>query len=234
MPAPPSRRWGTGSDSTTSARCSGAPTCECSRRRWATLASAVGASGQLLFFPRDRSTGWGWLPLGREASAIDLDAAAAELGAHESLRIALGSPGAGLTGFRVTHLEAVRAQQVALAAQATARAITSYAEPEVRTAAMLASDLEASRRLVSKALGGLAADTEGAERLRETLLTFLSEKGSYTATAERVHLHKNSVKYRVDKAVEERGRPLDDERLELELALVACRWLGASVLRAPG
>jgi DNA-binding PucR family transcriptional regulator len=38
------------------------------------------------------------------------------------------------------------------------------------------------------------------------------------------------VKYRVDKAIEERGRPLDDERLELELALVACRWLGAGVL----
>jgi DNA-binding PucR family transcriptional regulator len=134
----------------------------------------------------------------------------------------------------VTHLEALRAQQVALAAHATAQAITSYADPEVRTAAMLTSDLEATRRLVAKALGGLASDTEGAQRMRETLLTFLSERGSYTATAERVHLHKNTVKYRVDKAVEERGRPLDDERLELELALVACRWLGASVLRAPG
>jgi DNA-binding PucR family transcriptional regulator len=174
------------------------------------------------------------LPLGREATGLDLDAAVAELGAQETLRIAFGSPGAGVTGFRVSHLEAVRAQQVALAARAGAHAITSYADPEVRTAAMLTADLEATRRLVAKALGGLASDTEGAERIRETLLTFLSERGSYTATAERVHLHKNTVKYRVDKAVEERGRPLDDERLELELALVACRWLGASVLRAPG
>ena len=97
---------------------------------------------------------------------------------------------------------------------------------------MLATDIEGTRRLVEKALGALAADTESAERLRSTLLTFLGEKGSYTATAERVHLHKNTVKYRVDKAVEERGRPLDDERLELELALIACRWLGAEVLRA--
>ncbi|HSV38625.1 MAG TPA: helix-turn-helix domain-containing protein, partial [Nocardioidaceae bacterium] len=85
---------------------------------------------------------------------------------------------------------------------------------------------------VAKALGSLALDNEGAERLRDTLLAFLTEKGSYTATAERVHLHKNTVKYRVDRAVEERGRPLDEERLELELALVACRWLGSSVLRA--
>ena len=193
------------------------------------LGKSLGASGQPLFFARDRTTGWGWLPLGREAAHLDL--AAVDLGAKESFRIALGSPGAGLTGFRVTHQEAVRAQQVALAAQAAAQPVTSYADPEVRTAAMLASDLETTRRLVAKALGGLADDTDGAERLRETLLTFLTEKGSYTATAERVHLHKNTVKYRVDKAVEERGRPLDDERLELELALVACRWLGASVLR---
>ncbi|WP_329476408.1 hypothetical protein OG555_32715 [Kribbella sp. NBC_01484] len=41
------------------------------------------------------------------------------------------------------------------------------------------------------------------------------------------------MKYRVDKALEERGRPLDDERLELELALVACRWLAGSVLMPP-
>ncbi len=198
-----------------------------------TVGKNMGASGQPLFFSRDRSTGWGWLALGRQATDVDLDAAALELGAHESLRIAFGSPGAGISGFRVTHLEAVRAQHVALAAQATAQTITSFANPEVRTAAMLTTDLEATRRLVSNALGGLASDTEGAERLRETLLTFLDEKGSYTATAERVHLHKNSVKYRIDKAVEERGRPLDDERLELELALVACRWLGTSVLLPP-
>ena len=79
-------------------------------------------------------------------------------------------------------------------------------------------------------LGPLAADDEGAERVRETLLTFLTEKGSFVATAERTHLHKNTVKYRVDKAIELRGRPIDDDRFNLELALIACRWLGESVL----
>jgi len=93
---------------------------------------------------------------------------------------------------------------------------------------MLAVDRESTRRLVAKALGPLAAGNEGAERLRDTLLTFLSEKGSYAATSEKVHLHKNTVKYRIDRAIEVRGRPLDDERLEL--ALVACRWLGPMVL----
>jgi DNA-binding PucR family transcriptional regulator len=61
-------------------------------------------------------------------------------------------------------------------------------------------------------------------------MAFLAERGSYVATAARVHLHKNTVKYRIDKAIEERGRPVDDGRLELELALIACRWLGETVL----
>ncbi|HET6985287.1 MAG TPA: helix-turn-helix domain-containing protein, partial [Kribbella sp.] len=188
-------------------------------------AAAAGCSGQPLFVPRDRSTGWGWIPLGRARPAITV--AGDEEGENW---IAVGSPAAGADGFRVTHLEALRAQQVALAARDRAHRVTTFTDQQVRTAAMMAADPEGTRRLVRNALGPLAADTETAARLRETLLVFLAEKGSYLATADRVHLHKNTVKYRVDKALEERGRPLDDERLELELALVACRWLAGSVL----
>ena len=195
------------------------------------ISKALNADGQPLFFPRDRSTAWGWVPLGRTGEAPDVRLDEAEVDrVGTDLYAAFGTPGAGPSGFRVTHLEAIRARQVAIAAGARAMRVTTYGDPEVRTAGMLAADLEGTRRLVDKALGSLAADTESAERLRDTLLTFLGEKGSYTATAERVHLHKNTVKYRIDKAIEERGRPLDDERLELELALVACRWLGAGVL----
>ncbi len=195
------------------------------------LAREVGASGQPLFFPKDRSAGWGWVPLGRGRPVVDVAALQPVLDeADAGLHAALGTPAAGPAGFRVSHLEAGRAQQVALAAGRQALRLTSYTDPEVRAAAMLATDLDNARRLVGKALGGLATDSEHSERLRETLLAFLAEKGSYTATAERIHLHKNTVKYRVDRAVEERGRPLDDDRLELELALIACRWLGGAVL----
>lgn len=196
------------------------------------IARGVGSEGTPLFFPRDRTTAWGWVPLGR-ASEPAMPAGELRLETPGGLHAAFGMPGAGIPGFRITHLEAVRAHEVAMAAGARALRLTSYADPAVRTAAMLATDLEGTRRLVAKSLGSLAADTEGAERLRDTLQVFLAEKGSYTATAERVHLHKNTVKYRVDKAIEERGRPVDEERLELELALIACRWLGATVL-TPG
>ncbi|TCC54152.1 hypothetical protein E0H75_07355 [Kribbella capetownensis] len=196
------------------------------------LTKTVGGAGQPLFVPRDRTTGWGWVPLGRAAEVRGLDMLHYD-DADGELRVATGSPAAGAAGFRVTHLQAIRAQQVAVTAQGCAVRVTSFVDPEVRTAAMLAADLDGTRRLVANALGGLAADTDNAVRLRETLQVFLAEKGSYIATADRVHLHKNTVKYRIDRAVDERGRSLDDERLELELALVACRWLGRSVLTTP-
>jgi DNA-binding PucR family transcriptional regulator len=44
-------------------------------------------------------------------------------------------------------------------------------------------------------------------------------------------MHKNTVQYRVRKAEEALGRPLSARRRDVELALLACEWLGASVLR---
>jgi DNA-binding PucR family transcriptional regulator len=197
----------------------------------ADVGQALQAPGRPLFWPKDRTTAWAWFAVERGRREPATAALETALGGREApLRVALGSPAPGAAGFRTTHLEARRAQQVALVARDRAARATSYDDPGVRAAALLASDLESTRRMVATALGGLAADTESAERLRTTLRVFLDEKGSYLGASHRLHLHKNTVKYRVDRAVAERGRPIDDDRLELELALVACRWLGAAVL----
>lgn len=192
------------------------------------VARALGGTAQPLFVAQDRATAWGWIPLG--ATATSVDTAALLESDHPGIRIATGVPAAGADGFRTSHLDALQAQSVALVAQERAGAVTAYGDPEVRAAALLATDLEATRRLVRTALGGLAEDAEGTARLRETLRVFLSTRNSFAATAERVHLHKNTVKYRVDRAVELRGRGVDEDRLDLELALIACRWLGTAAL----
>ena len=82
-------------------------------------------------------------------------------------------------------------------------------------------------------LGALAIDDEPQARLRETARVFLSTGGSFTATAEQLMLHKNTVHYRIRKAEEIRGGPLQESRLDVELALSACRWLGSAVLQPP-
>ena len=55
-------------------------------------------------------------------------------------------------------------------------------------------------------------------QLRDTVRVFLDCDGSYTQAAARLHLHKNTVHYRVRKAEELRGRPLAGDRLDVEVS----------------
>jgi DNA-binding PucR family transcriptional regulator len=63
---------------------------------------------------------------------------------------------------------------------------------------------------------------------------FLQESGSFVAAGERLTLHKNTVRYRIGKAEESLGHPLGEDRLQVELALLAAQWLGSTVLRHVG
>ena len=144
------------------------------------------------------------------------------------MRVACGEVHGGLDGFRATHRQAVAAQAVALVAGPAAAALTEFGE--VGAIALLCADLEATRAWVAGVLGPLAADDEQHARLRETLLVFLTLGSSYTAAAEQLLMHRNSVRYRVARAQQLRGRPIRDDRFDVELALRACRWLGRAVL----
>jgi DNA-binding PucR family transcriptional regulator len=98
----------------------------------------------------------------------------------------------------------------------------------------MSGSIELLRAWVLETLGPLADDDDHNARLRDTLRVVLQEKGGYKATAERLILHKNSVQYRVRKAAEALGHPIDEHRLQVELALLASQWLGATVLRPVG
>ena len=76
----------------------------------------------------------------------------------------------------------------------------------------------------------LAANTDSDERLRETLRGFLRNSSSFKSSADELHLHVNSVKYRVQRAIERRGRPIEEDRIDVEVALLLCHWFGAGVL----
>jgi len=82
-------------------------------------------------------------------------------------------------------------------------------------------------------LGRLAADTDSDARLRETFRVFLNAGASYTLAAEQLTLHFNTVKYRVGRALARRGRPITDDRFDVELALLLCHWYGDVMLLPP-
>ena len=142
--------------------------------------------------------------------------------------VAVGESARGIDGFRITHTQAVQTQAVALLGGADAPQVTTFGQ--VGVAALLTADLETTRAWVRQVLGRLATDDEHSARLRETLRVFLATGGSYTASAAELAMHKNSVKYRVEKAGQERGRPIGGDRLDVELALHACHWFGRAVL----
>ncbi|MEQ0564040.1 helix-turn-helix domain-containing protein [Amycolatopsis sp. NEAU-NG30] len=188
----------------------------------------VRGQGRPLFVPRDEASAWVWLPLppGATVGREHLTAALAE--AEPGVRVTAGDPGTGVAGFRDTHQQARRVHALALAAGEHCDRVLTFRE--VGTVALMTSDLNAARLWVASTLGGLAADDENCARLRETLRVFLASGGSYTAAAAELAMHKNSVQYRVRKAQELLPRGLGEGRLDAELALGLCRWLGAAVL----
>ena len=68
-------------------------------------------------------------------------------------------------------------------------------------------------------LGRLASTDETTCRLAATLRTYLDESGSRGRTAKRLHVHENTVAYRIRQAEELLGRSLDKRTLELRAAL---------------
>jgi DNA-binding PucR family transcriptional regulator len=187
----------------------------------------MGGEGRSLFLPQDESSAWAWLPLGgRKVATLKAEPAPGA----DGVRFALGSVGGALAGFRRTHRQALGAHAVALAAGPAARPVTCFSD--VAPLALMAGSVELVRDWVGDTLGVLADADEHNARLRDTLRIFLRENGSYKATAEQLTLHKNTVQYRVRKAEEALGVPLPDNRLDVELALLATHWLGAAVLRA--
>jgi DNA-binding PucR family transcriptional regulator len=97
--------------------------------------------------------------------------------------------------------------------------------------ALMCADLDATRIWVQKTLGPLAADDRNYRALRETLRIFLESGGSYTAAAEKLNLHRNTVQYRLNRARELLHAPIEERRSDLELALRACEQLGSVLLR---
>lgn len=194
----------------------------------AAAATILGCPTRPLFVPQDETMAWIWFPLGAVSRIPpDLLVKAFDNG-DDGVRLAVGEPAAGPAGFRGSHRQALRTRDVALVAEPGTR-VTTFAE--VGPVALLSADVAATRTWVRDTLADLAVDDEARARLRETLRVFLSSGASYTATAERMTLHKNSVQYRVRKAEEALGAPIQDRRAEVELALRACKFLGRAVLK---
>ncbi|WP_434086208.1 PucR family transcriptional regulator [Nocardia sputorum] len=179
-----------------------------------------------LFVADDQLSGWAWLPYrsARPDAIAGLRGFTAAL--SDAPRVAIGAMAPGVAGFRRSHRLARSARSVALARGDAGDRVVAADDPGLPVAALLGGHGTEVREWVGEVLGDLASDTGNDARLRETLQVFLRTGSSYKAAAEELDLHANSVKYRVGRAISRRGRPIADDRLDVELALLICHWYG--------
>jgi hypothetical protein len=199
------------------------------------LGEAAGAAAAPLFVAADQSCGWGWLPYRTAGPDAVADVVSKvrrfALSRPDPPSVAIGTMAGGVEGFRRSHREAEEARGVAIVSDRRGQTVIAATDPGLSVVARLGGDVVATRDWVATVLGDLASDDENDARLRETLRVFLGCGSSYKVAAEDLNLHFNSVKYRVARAVARRGREIGSDRLDVELALLACHWYGSAVLQ---
>lgn len=194
------------------------------------VAEALRLRRRALFVAEDRLSGWAWLPLDPATTEPSRVIRQLVERSEAGVNVAAGTVDTGLSGFRRSHRSAQDARRVAAAAVPPSRFV-DCGDHGVAAAALLTHNIADTRRWVHDTLGDLAGDSANDDRLRETLRVFLREGSSYTAAAEQLLLHPNSVRYRVTRAVQRRGRAIGADRLEVELALLACTTFARAVLK---
>lgn len=178
----------------------------------ARCASALG-SGSVLTIPSGASSLWAWLSVGDEEVSLPVE----EWPVEAPVRLAFGIAAPHLAGFGRSHREAVAARQVAERARTELPRVIGYREVEV--AYLAGADEAAMRALIARELGGLAAPDTHSARLRETLHAYLRARRSPDAAAKTLGVHKNTVRYRMQRIEELLGRPIDQPGPRLEMAL---------------
>ena len=173
------------------------------------VASTLGARSALTV-PSGARGLWAWVPVGAEVR--DVGGLRDEARAQD-VRVAVGVPARGIEGFRRSHREALAARRIA-----GDRWITDYREVELLH--LLSADPEGRDALVARELAGIDGADANSARLRDTLAAYLRFGGSPDLTGRVLGVHKNTVRYRVQRIEELLGHDVDSRRLHLELALL--------------
>lgn len=201
------------------------------RRFVQTIATTCGAIGRPLMQMADSSTMWIWMPVASGATGRTMTQLRARVEQFGRCRMAVGAPAQGCAGFTLSHQQAQAAHDVATAAASSAqRTVTCYRDRGVRAVSLVVTQLDITKSWVSDVLGVLAVDDENAAILRETWRVFFQAGENYVRTAELLHVHRNTVKYRLGKIALDTSDSAEDDRTDVVLALEICHLLGSRVL----
>ncbi len=169
-----------------------------------------------LSVPGDADTArWVWFA---GADGPDLTAVAAAIAELPLVRVAVGPTATGIDGFRRSHRDAVKTEQL-MSQFGSARRVASFADVEL--IALITSDAERADRFIDHTLGQFkSAEPE----LQRTVLTFIHEQCNASRTAARLFTHRNTLSRRLTRANELLPQPLEVSSVRVAVALEALRW----------
>ena len=184
--------------------------------------TATGHSGSLILPVGNRRV-WGWGSRLRATRRLDPLPSQPFAG----MGLAIGLPAPGVAGFRASHEQALAAAQFGMASR-SGRWLFDYAEVDMLV--MLSTRPDLAWQFTRRELGGLAGPGDTAATLRATLKCYLDTERSLSTAAEMLHVARNTVAYRVQRAEQLRGAPIDVRRMQLQAALALAEELGDAVL----
>lgn len=148
------------------------------------------------------------------------------LGGDEAWAAGLGEPAIGPLQLRRSATEAHDAARLGLIVLGTGR-LARPSDLGVYRLLLALRDSDELAPFVAQVLAPLDGDARSGDALLETLEAFFLSNGNLSEAARRLHLHRNSLLYRLRRASELLGKDLDDAelRLALQLALKGRRVL---------
>lgn len=169
---------------------------------------AIQQNRPLLRVPRYDGTVWAWLGGAKPITQTALS----DVGS--GVRLAIGEPSSGRSGFRRTYRQAQAAMQVAFYKR---QLITRYADVILLIPAV--QDEQTGDALISIYLSPLEEAPEKNPTLKETLQAYLEAERNTSATSAKLRVDRRTAMTRL-RAIEERlGCPIHMRHAELEVAL---------------
>jgi len=167
---------------------------------------------RLLLVSRGKESVWAWLGGRRPFDAAgDL---IPEVESESGISVALGEPGEGLAGWRLSHRQARAAMVVALR---RADSVVRYADVALLSSVFTDELLRAS--LHQLYLEPLSHERDGGKVARDTLRAYFAAGGNISSAAAALAVKRHTVTSRLRGVEVQMGRSLDECAIELDMAL---------------
>jgi DNA-binding PucR family transcriptional regulator len=163
------------------------------------------------------ATRWVWIP---GADPRDLDRLAKAIEDIRGIRIAIGSTGQGIEGFRLSHFDALATQRL-LARLHSPQRVASFETVEL--ASLVTQDANRADQFIKRTLGHFES---ASPELRTAVRTFVNEQCNASRAATRLYTHRNTLLRQLSRADQLLPQPLGDNSVNVAVALDVLHWRG--------